>query len=67
MHHSKHIYHDNEHELHGYLAYIEKDEQPKPAVLIAHDWSGQTEFFQQKAPSEVVHFEMGPLILKVNF
>lgn len=49
MHHAKHIYHHNEHELHGYLAYIEKDEQPKPAVLIAHDWSGQTEFFQQKA------------------
>jgi dienelactone hydrolase len=49
MHHSKHTYHHNEHELHGYLAYIEKDEQPKPAVLIAHDWSGQNEFFQQKA------------------
>lgn len=49
MHHSKHIYHHNEHELHGYIAYIEKDDQPKPAVLIAHDWSGQNEFFQQKA------------------
>ena len=49
MHHAKHIYHHNEHELHGYLAYSEQDEQPKPAVLIAHDWSGQTEFFQQKA------------------
>jgi dienelactone hydrolase len=49
MHHSKHIYHHNEHELHGYLAYIEKDDQPKPCVLIAHDWSGQNEFFQQKA------------------
>lgn len=49
MHHAKHIYHHNEHELHGYLAYIEKDDQPKPAVLIAHDWSGQNEFFQQKA------------------
>ena len=49
MHHSKHIYNHIEHELHGYLAYIEKDEQPKPAVLIAHDWSGQTELFQQKA------------------
>lgn len=49
MHHSKHIYHHNEHELHGYIAYIEKDDKPKPAVLIAHDWSGQNEFFQQKA------------------
>ena len=49
MHHSKHIYHHNEHELHGYIAYLEKDDQPKPAVLIAHDWSGQNEFFQQKA------------------
>lgn len=49
MYHAKHIYHHNEHELHGYLAYIEKDDQPKPAVLVAHDWSGQNEFFQQKA------------------
>lgn len=49
MHHAKHIYYHNEHELHGYLAYLEKDDQPKPAVLIAHDWSGQNEFFQQKA------------------
>lgn len=49
MHHSKHIYHHDEHELHGYIAYTEKDDQPKPAVLIAHDWSGQNEFFQQKA------------------
>lgn len=49
MHHSKHIYHHNEHELHGYLAYLEKNDEPKPAVLIAHDWSGQNEFFQQKA------------------
>jgi dienelactone hydrolase len=49
MHHSKYIYHHNEHELHGYLAYLEKNDEPKPAVLIAHDWSGQNEFFQQKA------------------
>ncbi|PJD90590.1 MAG: hypothetical protein CK424_07880 [Legionella sp.] len=49
MYHSKHIYHHDEHELHGYLAYSEKDDQPKPAVLIVHDWSGQNEFAQQKA------------------
>ncbi|HVT63277.1 MAG TPA: dienelactone hydrolase family protein [Legionellaceae bacterium] len=49
MYHTKHIYHHDEHELHGYLAYTEKDDQPKPAVLIVHDWSGQNEFVQQKA------------------
>ncbi|MCR9192262.1 MAG: dienelactone hydrolase family protein [Gammaproteobacteria bacterium] len=49
MHHSKHTYHHDEHELHGYLAYAEKDDKPKPTVLVVHDWSGQNEFAQQKA------------------
>lgn len=36
-------YQDGSRQLEGYLAYHEAD-QPKPAVLIAHDWSGRREF-----------------------
>ncbi|MEK7771677.1 MAG: dienelactone hydrolase family protein [Pseudomonadota bacterium] len=36
-------YQDGSRQLEGYLAYHETD-QPKPAVLIAHDWSGRREF-----------------------
>lgn len=35
-------YQDGSRQLEGYLAYHETD-QPKPAVLIAHDWSGRRE------------------------
>lgn len=36
-------YQDGDTQLEGYLAYIEAD-SPRPAVLIAHDWSGRREF-----------------------
>lgn len=36
-------YQDGDTPLEGYLAYNETD-TPKPAVLIAHDWSGRREF-----------------------
>ncbi len=36
-------YMDGDTTLEGYLAYYKAD-QPKPAVLIAHDWSGRREF-----------------------
>lgn len=36
-------YQDGSRQLEGYLAYHVTD-QPKPAVLIAHDWSGRREF-----------------------
>lgn len=36
-------YQDGNTSLEGYLAYNESDE-PKPAVLVAHDWSGRREF-----------------------
>ncbi len=37
-------YADGETVLEGYLAYPESVEQPLPAVLVAHDWSGRREF-----------------------
>ena len=36
-------YEDGSRLLEGYLAYHDTD-QPKPAVLVAHDWSGRREF-----------------------
>lgn len=36
-------YRDSNTQLEGYLAYNESD-TPKPAVLVAHDWSGRREF-----------------------
>lgn len=35
--------------LEGYLAYDEKQAGKRPAVLIAHDWTGRNEFACQKA------------------
>lgn len=49
MHRTNHIYYEQEQELHGYLAYDPKQEHPRPAVLIAHDWSGRTDFSCEKA------------------
>lgn len=44
-----HIYqHDNE-ELHGFLVVDETITQPRPAVIVAHDWSGRNEFAEGKA------------------
>lgn len=49
IHTSNYIYHHGEQELHGYLAYDESDDTPRPAVMVVHDWSGRNEFACQKA------------------
>lgn len=49
MHTSNYIYHHGEQELHGFLAYDDKDDNPRPAVIVAHDWSGRNEFACAKA------------------
>jgi dienelactone hydrolase len=49
MHSSNYIYHHGEQELHGFLAYNDHNDNPRPAVLIAHDWSGRSEFVCNKA------------------
>ena len=49
MHTSNYIYHHGEQELHGFLAYEEQVDEPKPAVLVAHDWSGRGELACSKA------------------
>lgn len=49
MHSSNYIYHHKEQELHGFLAYNDHVDTPRPAVLIAHDWSGRGEFVCNKA------------------
>lgn len=49
MHHANHVYNDKQQELHGFLAYDEKIDTPRPTVLIAHDWSGRNDFACIKA------------------
>lgn len=49
MHTSTYIYHQHTEELHGFLVYDESTNVPRPAVLVAHDWSGRNEFACQKA------------------
>ena len=49
MHASNYIYHHGEVELHGFLAYDDAQHKPRPAVLVAHDWTGRNEFVCQKA------------------
>jgi dienelactone hydrolase len=49
MHTSNYIYHQDELELHGFLAYDSSKEGARPAVIVAHDWSGRNEFACQKA------------------
>ncbi len=49
MHTETHIYHHDEHALHGHLAYDDTHHNPRPAVLIFHDWSGRSEFTMQQA------------------
>lgn len=55
--HTKTIhYHHEAQELHGFIAYDAKDERPRPAVLVVHDWSGRNAFACEKA---VMLAEMG--------
>lgn len=49
MHTSNYIYHHGEQELHGFLAYDDTIDTPRPAVLVVHDWSGRNEFACQTA------------------
>jgi len=49
MHASNYIYHQGEQELHGFLAYDDNIDTPRPAVIVAHDWSGRNDFACQKA------------------
>jgi dienelactone hydrolase len=42
-------YHDDDTLLEGYLAYNADFLKPRPAVLVAHDWSGRNAFACQKA------------------
>ncbi|WP_419420104.1 dienelactone hydrolase family protein [Legionella sp. D16C41] len=49
MHTSNYLYHDGEQELYGFLAYNDRFDQPRPAVLVAHDWSGRNDFSCEKA------------------
>lgn len=49
MHTSNYIYHQDGLELHGFLAYDSSKEGARPAVIVAHDWSGRNEFACQKA------------------
>ncbi len=54
MHSGPYIYHHNEQQLHGYLAYHNATSERRPTVLIAHDWTGQNAFARQKA-DELAH------------
>ncbi len=49
MHTSNYIYYQSEQELHGHLAYDEAENAPRPAILVAPDWSGRNEFACKKA------------------
>jgi dienelactone hydrolase len=49
MHTSNYIYNHGEQELYGFLAYDDQTDQQRPAVLIAHDWTGRTPFACEKA------------------
>lgn len=49
MHTSNHIYHHDNHTLHGYLACGPQTDTLRPAVLVVHDWSGRNEFACQQA------------------
>ena len=49
MNTSNYLYYLHDEEFHGFLAYDETVEEPRPVVLVAHDWSGCNEFAQDKA------------------
>ncbi len=43
------VYFDNDTQLEGYLAFNADISKPRPAVLVAHDWTGKNDFACQKA------------------
>lgn len=42
-------YHDGTTQLEGFCVYSENGSAQKPAILVAHDWSGKNEFAMKKA------------------
>lgn len=63
MHTSNYLYHHGEQELHGFLAYDDSHDKPRPAVLVVHDWSGRNDFACEKA---ALFAEMGYLGFAVD-
>lgn len=49
MQESNIVYSHEGQEFHGFLAIEEKSVLPRPAVIVAHDWTGRNEFACQKA------------------
>lgn len=49
MYQSNYNYQDGTQELVGFLAYNESKNAPRPAVIVAHDWTGRNDFACQKA------------------
>jgi dienelactone hydrolase len=49
MHTQEQVYYDAAEPLHGFVAYDATTNKPRPAVLIAHDWSGRNDFACDKA------------------
>ena len=49
MYEANYIYHHGAQELHGFIAFDEQIRTPRPAVIVAHDWTGRNEFACQKA------------------
>lgn len=49
MHTSNYLYYHGEQELYGFLAYNDQHERPRPAVLVAPDWTGRNPFACEKA------------------
>ena len=49
MNTSNYLYYLHDEEFHGFLAYDDTQDKPRPAILVAHDWSGCNEFAQDKA------------------
>lgn len=45
----KHVYHHDQEELHGFIAYDENSSKSRPAVIVVHDWTGSNEFARNKA------------------
>ena len=49
MHSTNYLYKHDEISLHGFVAYDDTQQGPRPLVLIAHDWTGRNEFACLKA------------------
>lgn len=54
MHAADYLYHHDNLELKGFLAYDKAKDSQRPAVIIVHDWSGRNDFACQKA-QQIAH------------